>query len=99
MTAAQITVIVLAMAAANLPFFSNCILFLLRPASGQKGLGWRLLEVLILYFAVGVLAMTLESRAHGTAYPQRWEFYAITLCLFLVLAYPGFVYRYLWRHH
>ena len=39
---------------------------------------------------------TSESRA-GPVYRQRWEFYAVTVCLFLVFAYPGFIYRYLWR--
>ena len=30
---------------------------------------------------------------------RTWEFYAITLSLYLVLAYPGFVYRYLFKRH
>jgi hypothetical protein len=36
----------------------------------------------------------LEARS-GTVAPQTWEFYAITACLFAVLAFPGFVVRYL----
>jgi hypothetical protein len=36
----------------------------------------------------------LESRIGGV-FAQNWEFYAITGCLFLVLAFPGFVLRYL----
>jgi hypothetical protein len=36
----------------------------------------------------------LESRI-GDAFPQTWEFYAITGCMFVVLAFPGFVLRYL----
>ena len=27
----------------------------------------------------------------------KWEFYAITFCLFRVFAYPGLIYRYFWR--
>ena len=54
----------------------------------------RLLELIVLYFVDGLLAHGLESRI-GTAFPQTWEFYAITACLFLVLAFPGFVLRYL----
>jgi hypothetical protein len=50
----------------------------------------------LLYLLVGVLARLLEGR-QGVVYPQGWEFYAITYCLFLVFAYPGFVYRYMWR--
>lgn len=90
--------LILAAIAANAPFFTRRILFVFRPAAGEKHLGWRLLEVVLLYFAVGGVALALEARA-GQVYPQNWEFYAITFCLFLVLAYPGFVYRYLWRRH
>jgi len=36
----------------------------------------------------------LESRI-GNVFPQTWEFYAITACMFVVLAFPGFVLRYL----
>ena len=33
----------------------------------------------------------------GQVAPQSWEFYAVTGCLFLTLAFPGFVYRYLYK--
>ena len=42
------------------------------------------------------LALLLEKRA-GQIAPQGWEFYAITGTLFITLAFPGFVYRYLVR--
>ncbi|HLA39718.1 MAG TPA: DUF2818 family protein, partial [Candidatus Glassbacteria bacterium] len=42
------------------------------------------------------LAWLVEKNL-GPVHPQRWEFYATTACLFLVFAYPGFVYRFLWR--
>ncbi|PTD96499.1 DUF2818 family protein [Pseudothauera lacus] len=87
----------LAFVAANLPFLFERVLFVVRPAGGVKNFAWRLLELLLLYFAVGALAQVLEVRAHGSAYPQNWEFYATTLSLFIVFAYPGFVYRYLWQ--
>lgn len=54
----------------------------------------RLLELLVLYFIVGALAYALESSI-GNVFAQGWEFYAITGCLFVVLAFPGFVLRYL----
>ena len=50
--------------------------------------------MVILYFVVGAVAFALEARI-GNGFPQTWEFYAITGCLFLVLAFPGFVTRYL----
>jgi len=30
--------------------------------------------------------------------PQGWEFYAVTGALFLTFAFPGFVYRYLYKN-
>ncbi|XYJ12095.1 DUF2818 family protein [Telluria sp. B2] len=58
----------------------------------------RLLELLVLYFIVGALARLLESSI-GNVFAQGWEFYAITGCLFVVLAFPGFVLRYLRKRH
>ncbi len=86
----------LAIAAANAPFVFERILFFRRSPAGRKAFGWRLLELTLLYLLVGLLARGLEGR-QGQVYPQGWEFYAITYCLFLVFAYPGFVYRYMWR--
>jgi hypothetical protein len=31
----------------------------------------------------------------GNVFVQRWEFYATTFTLFVVMAFPGFVLRYL----
>ena len=57
----------------------------------------RLLEVMVFYALVGTLGFAFEANI-GNVFTQNWEFYAITFSLFLVLAYPGFVYRYLMRH-
>lgn len=97
MTAAQFIVVVLALAGANLPFFTARLFVFGKLPEQGKHLGWRLLELLVAYFLVGGLAALLESRAHGSVYPQGWEFYAVTLCLFVVFAFPGFTVRYLWR--
>jgi hypothetical protein len=56
----------------------------------------RLLEVLVFYALVGSLGFAFEASI-GNPFTQGWEFYAVTLCLFVVLGYPGFVYRYLMR--
>jgi hypothetical protein len=87
----------LALTAANLPFLFERVLFVRRPAAGRKAFGWRLLELFLLYMAVGLFAAMLERGAYGSVYPQGWAFYVTTACLFLVFAFPGFVYRYLWR--
>ena len=80
---------------ANLPFLSNR-LFLMKPVQqGAKKPIWaRLLEWLLLYFVIGGLALLFEQKTNGQIHVQDWEFYAITFFMFLVLAVPGFIYRY-----
>lgn len=89
-------VILLALLAANLPFANQRLLAVIA-LKQPKNLGVRLAELIILYFLVGGTALWLEQRA-GQIAPQNWEFYAITAVLFITLAFPGFVYRYLLRH-
>ena len=89
-------------AAANLPFLTERVFGLVPLKAGSaadgsvrpKSLPLRLLELIVLYFVVGFLARLLESRIGGV-FAQGWEFYAITGCFFLVLAFPGFVWQYL----
>lgn len=85
--------LLLALLAANLPFLSPRML-VLGPRRASRGLGWRLLELTLLYFVVGGLGLAIENHA-GQIAPQGWEFYAVTGTMFLTLAFPGFVYRYL----
>lgn len=76
---------------ANLPWLSQrCFLVL---QCERKPAWLRFVEWLVLYFVAGGLALLLEQRAMGVIHPQDWEFYAVTLALFLVFAFPGFVYR------
>jgi len=89
-------VIVLAVVAANLPFASQRLMGVL-PVSRPKTLPIRLIELLVFYLLVGGVGLALEQRA-GRMASQGWEFYAITAALFLTLAFPGFVWRYLMKH-
>jgi hypothetical protein len=89
-------VIVLAVLAANLPFFSERVLGVLPWRSVAKPIWLRLLELFVLYLLLGGVAFVLEARL-GNRFRQGWEFYAVTGCLFIVLAFPGFVHRYLRR--
>lgn len=89
-------VILAACVAANLPFANQRILAIGPALAPHKKLLIRLLELLALYFVVGGLALALEQRA-GQIAPQGWEFYAVTAALFITLAFPGFVFRYLVR--
>lgn len=86
-------VVVFALAAANLPFFTTRVFGLVMLQS-PKNVGVRLAELMTLYFVIGIVALLLEKRA-GQIAPQTWEFYAVTTALFLTFAFPGFVYRYL----
>ncbi|NEX61857.1 DUF2818 family protein [Noviherbaspirillum galbum] len=90
-------VILLGIAAANLPFVNERLFGLIPVSRERKPLWMRLLELIVLYFLVGLVGYLIESRI-GNVFSQTWEFYAITACLFLVLAFPGFVFRYLRRH-
>ena len=99
-------VVAISLAAANLPFLTERVFgFIpLKPKTAgdgtpssparTKSFPLRLLELIVLYFVVGFLARMLESRIGGV-FAQNWEFYAVTGCLFLVLAFPGFVMRYM----
>lgn len=103
---AALLVIALALAGANLPFVNERLFGLVavpgaKAAAGEpqgqprsKAFALRLLELAVLYFVVGLAAKLLESRI-GSVFVQTWEFYAVTGCMFLVLAFPGFVMRYM----
>lgn len=95
MSAMHLVLILLALLAANLPWFS-ARLFYVVPLK-DKHLGWCLLELLVLYFVLGGVAYLVERSSMGQVAPQGWQFYATTGALFIVFAFPGFVWRYLWR--
>jgi len=94
-TASIWLVLVLAFCAANLPFLTQRVLGVVPLARG-KSLAMRLGELVLLYFVVGGIGLALEKRA-GQISPQGWEFYAVTGALFLTFAFPGFVWRYLFK--
>lgn len=85
------------MAAANLPFVSHRVFGVFKLASGEKAIAVRLAELVVMYFVVGAIGLLFEQR-RGQIAPQGWEFYAVTGALFVVLAFPGFVFRYLLKH-
>ncbi len=94
-SAAVWLVIVVAVIAANLPFV-NERLFIIGPLRDPKPLGWRLMELVLLYALTLLIGRALEARL-GQVQPQPWEFYIAMASLFLTLAFPGFVWRYLRR--
>lgn len=96
MTYAAYFVLALAALAANLPFLIERRLLVWPVAGGKKSVTWRLFEMALLYLLLGGLAIWLEGR-YSPVQPQNWQFYATTMALYIVFAYPGFIYRYFWR--
>jgi hypothetical protein len=95
-TASVWLIVLLALLAANLPFISNR-LFAVYPLKLSKNLAIRAGELVVWYLLVGGLGLYLEQRS-GQIAPQGWEFYAITGTLFITFAFPGFTWRYLFKH-
>ncbi len=87
--------IALAVAAANLPFISERVLALMPVKTWGKKPAWALItELLGLFVVIGLIGYAFET-ALVNPFPRGWEFYVTGLCIFLVLGFPGFVYRYL----
>jgi len=95
MNSMHLVLILLTLLAANLPWFSERLFYAVPLKS--KHLGWRLLELVIFYFVIDIVAYFVERSSMGQVAPQGWQFYATTGALFIVFAFPGFVWRYLWR--
>ena len=90
-----ITLILLFLVIANLPWFTER--FLLFIPRANKSILLRIIELAVYYFISLMIATMFESRfSGGEVHPQTWEFFVTTFCLFLVLSVPGFVYRYQW---
>jgi hypothetical protein len=94
-TAGWIIIFLMAVSA-NFPFLTESLFGIWRLKRGEKSFFIRLIELTLLYFVVLGIARMLESNA-GNVFNQGWQFYAVTVCLFLVLAFPGFTFRYLRR--
>lgn len=80
---------------ANLPWLTERV-FLVFSISSTKSVLVRLIELVVFYFVSLLIAIGVEIQFAGDVYPQSWEFFVTTFCLFLVLAVPGVIYRYQW---
>ena len=94
MQASVTTLLFVAILAANWPFVSQRLVGVIRLKN--KHFGWRFFELLVLFVVVGLLARVLEAQQMPVQ-PQHWQFYVATFALFLVFAFPGFVFRYFWK--
>lgn len=86
-------VIILALVGANIPFLSHRRFGIFKSENKKKA-SIHFFELTIYFFLIGFISLLLEKNI-GKIYSQRWEFYALSAALFLTLAFPGFVYRYL----
>ncbi len=89
--------LLLAFLIANLPWFSNRLFYVVPLKRQPKSFGWCLLELVVLYFVIGAVSFYTEQTTVGQVANQNWEFYAVTASLFVVFAFPGFVYKYFWQ--
>jgi len=90
--------LLVAFIAANLPWISERLFGVIKLKSGTKSVWMSFLEWFILYLLIGMVALGIEKKFTSDIYSQGWEFYASTLCLFLVFALPGFIYRFDLKH-
>ena len=93
----SLAVILVAAALANFFFFSGRPFGLLAPR-GIKPVWVRLAEQSCAFCAFLFVCVMSERVQYGSAYSQGWEFYVVLLCVFLVLSFPGFIYRFFWAH-
>ncbi len=89
-----ITILLIAsIIAANLPWLTERSFLVFAPNPSGKPILMRLLEWFVLYIIMGGVAIGLEIKATGGSQSQDWEFYWVTLFLFMIFALPGFIYR------
>ena len=89
------TLILIFLVIANLPWLTERV-FLVYPLQTTKPIVVRLIELIVFYFASLLIAIAAETRFSGEVFPQQWEFFVTTFCMFLVLSVPGIIYRYQW---
>ncbi len=96
MTLGMYAFLILAFLAANMPFFSKKIFFIIK-TDKRKHFLFELSECLVYYGLSASLAYFMEVQTSGSAHNQDFVFYVITFALFLVFAFPGFVFSHFWR--
>ena len=83
---------------ANLPWFTEK-LFVMKSLTKEKSFAIRLMEWFVYYLIIGNAALGLETKLNGVRHEQGWEFYVVTLCLFMVFALPGVIFQMDLKHH
>ncbi|BBP46352.1 membrane protein [Thiosulfatimonas sediminis] len=89
--------LITALVLANLPFIMGNRLFLLIKVA-HKSIVVNFIEWFIYFGVTGVFAYLLENKTMGHVAPQEWEFYVTVFFMFMIFAFPGFIYRYNLTH-
>lgn len=85
--------LVTALVLANLPFITGNRLFLIIKLQ-TKSFIVHMLEFVVYFFITGIFGYLLEKKAMGHVAPQEWEFFTVVFFMFMIFAFPGFIYRY-----
>lgn len=85
--------LVTALVLANLPFILANRLFLVIKVEAKSFIV-NVVEWFVYFGITGVFAYLLEKKVMGHVAPQDWEFYTIVFFMFMIFAFPGFIYRY-----
>ena len=81
---------------ASLPMMGERGFFSIPVLKFNKTPWLRIVEFVLAYAICVAIGKFFEAQA-GQVAKQGWEFYAVTLLLFVIAAFPAFVWRYLWR--
>ncbi|MDA7834385.1 DUF2818 family protein [Methylophilaceae bacterium] len=82
--------------AANLPWLNKSFL-IFKTLKKPKKLPVIFIEIVCMYFLLGLIFFFVEKKSIGNVHSQDWEFYAVTFFLFLVFSFPGFIYKVIWK--
>jgi len=85
--------LVTAIVLSNIPFIlSNRVFIFIK--TPNKSVVITMAEWFLYFIVTGMFAYLLENKSMGHVAPQEWEFYTIALFMFMIFAFPGFIYRY-----
>ncbi len=85
--------LLLCLVLANLPWLSDRFLLLGEVLPQKKRWLWRLMQWGIYLIAAAAIMFGLERYYTGKNTEQDWELIVSALLLFIIFAFPGFIYR------
>lgn len=86
--------IITAIILANLPWIMARHLFLFFSLKKEKPFLLALFEMSVYFLITVLLGYLLEGKTMGNHTAQGWEFWTTVTFLFIIFAFPGFIYRY-----